>query len=479
MEQDKIYHMDCLEGMKQIADRSVDAVIADLPYGVLNRQNGAARWDQKIPLAPLWEQYLRITKPDSPIILFAQGMFTAELVLSQPKLWRYNLVWHKDRVSGHLNANRMPMRQHEDIVVFYRKLPVYHPQMTPCPPEKRNHDRRKTEGFTNRCYGGMKLAPVRIADDKYPTSVVSVPKEHCTGAFYHPTQKPVALIEYLIRTYTDEGDLVLDNCIGSGTTAIAALRTGRHYIGFEIDKSYCEIAEQRIREEGEQREENRTEPQAQSHGGEETATVGQENPSASADQSNENGWDGLLRSVGLDGLGEITGNLGYIMAMLPDILLGAFTGKTQSLRLKDNLLPMASIVAGLFVRNPLLKMLLIGLGGANLLNKAGHEALERKQSEGLTAGNRETEYKRYPDEPLNPRIVNPVLQGCTLVATIDHVPCTVQLSPVVADAYRKGALPLNTLANAVLAQSDRMNQMASQNYDNNRPETIVRTRGIQ
>ena len=137
MEQDKIYHMDCLEGMKQIADRSVDAVIADLPYGVLNRQNGAARWDQKIPLAPLWEQYLRITKPDSPIILFAQGMFTAELVLSQPKLWRYNLVWHKDRVSGHLNANRMPMRQHEDIVVFYRKLPVYHPQMIPCPPEKR------------------------------------------------------------------------------------------------------------------------------------------------------------------------------------------------------------------------------------------------------------------------------------------------------------------------------------------------------
>ena len=229
----------------------------------------------------------------------------------------------------------------------------------------------------------------------------------------------------------------------------------------------------------EQREENRTESQTQIHGDEETATVGQENPSASAIQSNENGWNGLLRSVGLDGLGEITGNLGYIMAMLPDILLGAFTGKTQSLRLKDNLLPMASIVAGLFVRNPLLKMLLIGLGGANLLNKAGHEALERKQSEGLTAGNRETEYKRYPDEPLNPRIVNPVLQGCTLVATIDHVPCTVQLSPVVADAYRKGALPLNTLANAVLAQSDRMNQMASQNYDNNRPETIVRTRGIQ
>ena len=236
IEQDKIYNMDCLEGMKGIADRSIDAVIADLPYGVLNRQNGAARWDNRIPLKPLWEQYLRITKPDR-----------------QPKLWRYNLVWHKDRVSGHLNANRMPLRQHEDILVFYRKLPVYHPQMIPCPPEKRNHGRRKTEGFTNRCYGGMKLAPVRIADDKYPTSVISVPKEHREGTFYHPTQKPVALIEYLIRTYTDEGDTVLDNCIGSGTAAVAALRTGRHYIGFETDSGYCGIAERRIREEIEQR----------------------------------------------------------------------------------------------------------------------------------------------------------------------------------------------------------------------------------
>ena len=247
----------------------------------------------------------------------------------------------------------------------------------------------------------------------------------------------------------------------------------------ELERQKAEEKDGQAAAQEEQREENRTEPQVQNRGGEETAAAGQENPSASAGQSNENGWDGLLRSVGLDGLGDITGNLGYIMAMLPDILLGAFTGKTQSLRLKDNLLPMASIVAGLFVRNPLLKMLLIGLGGANLLNKAGHEALERKRSEGLTAGNREPEYKRYPDEPLNPRIVNPTLQGCTLVATIDRVPCTVQLSPVVADAYRKGALPLNTLANAVLAQSDRLNQMASQNYDNSRPETVVRTRGIQ
>ena len=194
--------------------------------------------------------------------------------------------------------------------------------------------------------------------------------------------------------------------------------------------------------------------------------------------TNENGWDGLVRSLGLEGIGDVTGNLGYILAMLPDILLGVFTGKTQSLGLKDNLLPIASIVAGMFIKNPLLKMLLIGLGGANLLNKAGHEALGRERP-GMAAEGRHVQYKRYPDEPLNPRIVNPVLHGSTLVATIDRVPCTVQLSPTVADAYRSGALPLNTLANTILAQNDRVRQMTSRNYDNGQQETIVRTRGIQ
>lgn len=126
IETDKIYHMDCIEGMRLMADGSVDAVIADLPYGMLNHKNKAARWDRQIPLEPLWEQYLRVTKPESPIILFAQGMFTAELLLSQPRIWRYNLVWQKDRVTGHLNAKRMPLRQHEDIIVFYKRQPVYH-----------------------------------------------------------------------------------------------------------------------------------------------------------------------------------------------------------------------------------------------------------------------------------------------------------------------------------------------------------------
>lgn len=199
-------------------------------------------------------------------------------------------------------------------------------------------------------------------------------------------------------------------------------------------------------------------------------------------QKNGNGWDGLFGTLGMNGMGDTLGNLGYVIAMLPDVLLGAFTGKSPSLHPGDNLLPIASIVAGIFVRNPLLKMLLVGLGGANLLNKAGHEAL-RGRTEGkinVNADNgNDMRYRRYADEPLNPRIVNPVLQGGTLVATIDRIPCTIQLSPTVADAYRAGALPLNTLANAVLAKSDQLRQAAAQNYDNGQQETIVRTRGIQ
>lgn len=203
-------------------------------------------------------------------------------------------------------------------------------------------------------------------------------------------------------------------------------------------------------------------------------------PGKQTDQANTNGWSGLLGTLGLDGMSDITGNLGYVMAMLPDILLGAFTGKTQSLRFGDNLLPIASIVAGMFVRNPLLKMLLVGLGGMNLLNKAGHEALQGRVEGKLqaVAGN-DVQYRRYADEPLNPRIINPILQGSTLIATIDRVPYTIQLTPTVADAYRNGALPLNTLANAVLAKSDQLRRIASQNYDDGQQETIVRTRGIQ
>ena len=189
------------------------------------------------------------------------------------------------------------------------------------------------------------------------------------------------------------------------------------------------------------------------------------------ERDNSNGWEGLLKNFGLNGFSDIGNNLGYVIAMLPDILVGLFTGKTQSLGLKDNMMPIAAILAGMFVKNPLLKMTLIGMGGANMLNKAGHEALanKRESNDGNAVSYDNTtsqavQYKSYPDEPLNPRIANPVLQGNCLVATIDRVPYTIQLPEHVVGAYQAGALPLNTLANAVLAKSDQMRQMAERNY---------------
>ncbi len=199
-------------------------------------------------------------------------------------------------------------------------------------------------------------------------------------------------------------------------------------------------------------------------------------------QTNENGWSGFLSNFGLDGFGDITKNLGYVLATLPDILVGLFTGKTKSFNMDNSLLPVASILAGMFVRNPILKMLLIGMGGANLINRAGHESLERRQNgNGYQAGTdgRQIQYRTYADEELSSRISNPILKGNYLIANIDRVPCTIQLPQTVVDAYHAGALPLNTLANAVLAKSDSMRQMAAQNYEQGEQQTVVRTRGIQ
>ena len=175
--------------------------------------------------------------------------------------------------------------------------------------------------------------------------------------------------------------------------------------------------------------------------------------------SNENGWDGLLRTFGLDGIGGVGRNLGYVVSMLPDVLIGLFTGRTKSFGVKDSLLPVASILLGMFVRNPLLKMVLIGMGGLNLLNKAGQEALDRQEE---TPAKRL--YKPYPDEPLNTRLANPVLQGDNLFMDIDGVPCSVLLPHHAAEACREGSLPLNTLANAVLDKHEETKRIAQENY---------------
>ncbi len=248
MEIDKIYLGDCLELMKEIPDRSIDCIICDLPYEVLNKGNINAQWDKIIPFERLWCQYNRITKDNAAIILFGQGMFTAQMMMSNPKLWRYNLIWQKGgRCSGFLNAKKMPLREHEDIMIFYSKQPVYNPQMTKCKPHERNHSRgRQEKKPTNRCYGSFGKAEDIITDLKYPKSILNFKRPHPQ---VHPTQKPVELIRYLIRTYTNEGDLVLDNCSGSGTTAIAAIREKRHFIGMELDKGYYDIACKRVKDE--------------------------------------------------------------------------------------------------------------------------------------------------------------------------------------------------------------------------------------
>lgn len=208
--------------------------------------------------------------------------------------------------------------------------------------------------------------------------------------------------------------------------------------------------------------------------------LSEHNESASPERQNTSGWAGMLSNFGLDGFSDVTQHLGFVLSMLPDILVGIFTGKSQSLSPMKNLLPLASIVGGLFVRNPVLKMLMVGLGGANLINKAGHEAIHQRNhpDEDYTVSQAHR-YKRYEDEPLNPRIEHPLLQGNCLIATIDKVPCSIVLTGKVIDAYKQGALPLNTLANAVLARNDQMSQVAQEKYEHAHVDSQTISRGIQ
>ena len=247
---DTIYNQDCLEGMKDIPDDSIDMILCDLPYGVLNKQNKHAQWDNILPFDTLWEQYLRIIKKNGAILLFGQGMFTAELMMSNKPMWRYNLIWEKDRPTGFLNANRMPLRCHEDICVFYSELPTYNPQKIPCMPSERNHPIGKGKHREiNQQYGPFnRVQDPIISDDKFPRSIIKINQEHKCDGKSHPTQKPVALCEWLIKTYSNEGDLILDNCIGSGTTAVACINTNRHYLGFETNTEYYNRAIDRCKD---------------------------------------------------------------------------------------------------------------------------------------------------------------------------------------------------------------------------------------
>lgn len=234
---------DCLEVMKGIPDASVDLVLCDMPYGTT-----ACKWDAVIPFEPLWAQYKRVAKPNAAVVLTASQPFTSALGASNLGWLRYSWYWRKSRATGHLNAKKMPMKDVEDVLVFYARPPTYNPQgLVPLGKVQKNSAsdmaRGISSGPTSVVTGGITRREYTQDSTGYPRQVLDFPSE---GATDHPTQKPVALMEYLIRTYSNEGDLVLDNCMGSGTTGVACANTGRRFIGIERDPTYFLIAAGRI-----------------------------------------------------------------------------------------------------------------------------------------------------------------------------------------------------------------------------------------
>ena len=237
-----IYNGDCLELLKDLPDGSVDMILDDLPYGTTD-----CAFDRRLPFEPMWEELLRVTKHNAAIVLFSQMPFGAELIMSQRKFFRYEWIWEKSLGVGFLNAKKMPLRCHENILVFYRKLPTYNPQFTKGKPYRKECPNR-TINY------GEKHCTVRESDgDRYPRDVVFFDGMNCINSnaerereCVHPQQKPVDLLEYLIRTYTNEGELVLDATMGSGSTGVACMNTKRRFVGIELEKKYYDIAQERI-----------------------------------------------------------------------------------------------------------------------------------------------------------------------------------------------------------------------------------------
>ena len=236
IELNRIYQMDCLEGMKLIPNKSIDMILCDLPYGTT--QN---KWDSIIPLDKLWLEYERIIKDHGAIVLTAQTPFDKVLGVSNLKMLRYEWIWEKENGTGFLNAKRMPLKNHENILVFYKKPPTYNPQMRlGFKPYKCKQGSGSESWNYDKSQGGH----VSESDgERYPLSIIEFNRDKNK---LHPTQKPVALFEYLINTYTNKNDLVLDNCMGSGTTAVACILNNRKWIGFETEPKYIELANKRL-----------------------------------------------------------------------------------------------------------------------------------------------------------------------------------------------------------------------------------------
>jgi site-specific DNA-methyltransferase (adenine-specific) len=232
-----LWNQDCMEVLPQIKDGSINMILADLPFGCTK-----AKHDVKIPFKELWEQYNRVIAHNGAIVLFGQGMFSAELMVSNKKYYRYSLVWQKGkRITGFLNAKKMPLKNHEDILVFYKKLPVYNPIFTEGEPlHSLGHSVFEKES-KNSNYGKFfrRDDSRKGSTKKYPKSILNFEKPHPP---IHPTEKPVPLLEWLVKTYTNSNDLVMDNCMGIGTTGIACIKNNRRFFGIEKDEYFCSMA---------------------------------------------------------------------------------------------------------------------------------------------------------------------------------------------------------------------------------------------
>ena len=237
MSEIKLLQGDCLELMKNIPDKSIDMILCDLPFGVT--QNS---WDTKIDFDALWGGYKRICKDNAAIVLNCQQPFTSELIMSNREMFKYCWVWEKSKATNFLNVKRQPLRKTEDICVFYQKQPTYNPQMTIGKP----YDKGVRKDQLTGSYGDFSPVHVQSDGERYPTNIIYFKTAESEGKVFHPTQKPIALCEYLIKTYTNEGDTILDNCMGSGSTGVASVNLNRNFIGMELDEKYFEIAKERI-----------------------------------------------------------------------------------------------------------------------------------------------------------------------------------------------------------------------------------------
>lgn len=244
----KLHNGDCMEMMKTIPDKSIDAIIADLPYGTT-----ACAWDEIIPFEPMWEQYERIIKDNGAIVLTASQPFTSALVMSNPKIFRYEWIYQKTAGSNFATVKYQPFKEHESVLVFGLNKTRYNPQMENRRGNETGKTRKaardvSTEGVSGDVYGGIKKDrdTRSYGELRYPSSVQLFNNRQPTDRGMHPTQKPVALLEYLVKTYTNEGDIVLDNTMGSGTTGVACINTNRNFIGIELGKDYYEMAKKRL-----------------------------------------------------------------------------------------------------------------------------------------------------------------------------------------------------------------------------------------